>query len=394
MTHPLLFSPYRLRALELKNRVVIGPMGMFAAKDGLASVFHGPHYGQYAIGGAGMVMVEATAVEERGRIGYGDLGLWSDAQIAPLREIADMLRALGSVPAIQLAHSGHKGSTQSPWDGYGPLTEADGRLRGEHPWSCVAPSTLAYAPDYPLPTALDRDDIARLLDAWESAALRARKAGFELIEIHAAHGYLIHEFLSPLTNFRDDDYGGTLVGRMRFALEVAERVRAVWPNELPVFFRALVIDGRTLGWRIEDSVVLAAALRDRGIDLMDCSSGGTAGLDRSEALPREPGFQVFLADRLRREVGMPTMAIGLINSGTQAEAILQAGSADLIGIARGALYDPYWPLHAAQQLGVDPGFTQWPPQYGWWLARWAKTVRLHHAPSSTAATVGTLPRMS
>lgn len=373
---PLLFQPLRLRKLTLKNRIMISPMGMFAAQDGHATAFHLAHYGQYAIGGAGMVMVEATAVERRGRIGHGDMGLWDDAQIAPLKQVADLLRELGSVPAIQLAHSGHKGSSQSPWDGYGPLTEADA-ARGEPPWGCVAPSAIPYAPGHPLPHALSLEEIGIVLDAWEAAALRARAAGFEVIEIHGAHGYLIHEFLSPLTNFRQDAYGGDIEGRMRFALEVAQRVRRAWPEDRPVLFRASVIDGATQGWNLEDSAQLTRRLQALGIDMLDCSSGGTSGLDRSQALPREPGFQVFLSKGIKARTGALTAAVGLITDARQAEEILQKGEADLIAIARVALYDPYWPLHAALTLGADPGFGLWPPRYGWWLERWARTVAKH-----------------
>ena len=373
---PLLFQPFRLRNLTLKNRIMISPMGMFAGRDGKATAFHLSHYGQYAIGGAGMVMVEATAVEQRGRIGHGDLGLWDDSQIAPLRQVADMLRELGSVPAIQLAHSGHKGSSQSPWDGYESLTEADA-ARGEAPWPCVAPSAIPYAAGHPLPHALSPEEIEIVLDAWEAAARRARAAGFEVIEIHAAHGYLIHEFLSPLTNFRQDHYGGDLQSRMRFALEVAQRVRRAWPEDRPVLFRASVIDGTTLGWTLEDSAQLTRRLLALGIDMLDCSSGGTAGLDRSQALPREPGFQVFLSSGIKARTGAQTVAVGLITEARQAEEILQKGDADLIAIARVALYDPYWPLHAALTLGADPGYGHWLPPYGWWLARWARTIAKH-----------------
>ncbi len=383
---PLLFQSFRLRGLTLKNRIVISPMAMFAGRDGKATPFHLSHYGQFAIGGAGMVVVEATAVEWQGRMSYADLGLWDDSQIAPLRQVADMLRELGSVPAIQLSHAGHKGSSQRPWDGYESLTEADA-ARGEAPWPCVAPSAIAFDPGCPLPHALSAEEIEIMLDAWEAAARRALAAGFEVIEIHGAHGYLIHEFLSPLTNIRKDRYGGDLEGRMRFALEVAQRVRRVWPEDRPVLFRASVIDGITQGTTLDDTVQLTRRLQALGIDMLDCSSGGAAGLERSQALPREPGFQVFLSRGIKARTGAQTVAVGLITEARQAEVILQKGDADLIAIARIALYDPYWPLHAALTLGADPKLGLWLPQYGWWLERWARVVAKHPSEEGLLAPV-------
>ncbi len=366
---PLLFQPYKIRSVELKNRIMIAPMGMFGAEDGIPTDFLIPHYGQYAIGGAGLVIVEATAVEERGRIGSGDLGLWKDEQIVGAKKIADTLRSLGSVPGIQLAHSGLKGSCSAPWEGYQPLVEADAE-RGEAPWTCVAPSVLPGIST--VSEALSLDEIEQILVSWEMAAERALKAGYEILEIHAAHGYLINQFLSPLTNHRTDEYGGGLYGRMRFALEIAERVRKVWPDDKPLFFRLSVIDGVTEGWSVEDSKILTEGLTQRGVDFIDCSSGGTAVLSRGQALPREPGFQVFLAEEIKRSTRAGTVAVGLITDAHQAEEILQRGQADLIAIAREALFNPYWPLHAAQKLGVDPDWALWPPAYGWWLERRAR----------------------
>lgn len=373
---PLLFTPTRLREVVLRNRAMLSPMCTYSATDGLASDWHLVHLGQFALGGFGVVCVEATAVAERGRITYGDVGLWSRAHMAPLARIAGHLRRHGAVPAIQLAHAGRKASSQRPWHGMGALTAADAAARNEPPWPTVAPTPEPMDAGWHVPQALDVADIRALIAAWRDAAARARDAGFDIVEVHCAHGYLNHQFLSPLVNKRNDAYGGDRAGRMRFPLEVAEAVRAEWPNDKPVFCRISSVDGIDGGWDLDDSVAFARELEARGIDAVDCSSGGVVGSAVARAAPRGLGFQVPFAARIRREAEIATIAVGLIVSGPQAEQILQDGAADLVAVAREALYDPYWPHHAARALGADAsGYAGWPQQYGWWLDKREATLR-------------------
>ncbi|KAA0684440.1 NADH:flavin oxidoreductase/NADH oxidase [Azospirillum brasilense] len=370
---PLLCRPVALRGTTLRNPIVISPMCQYSAVDGEAGDWHRVHLGRFAMGGAGMVMVEATAVTEQGRITPGDLGLWDDRQIPGLRDIAGTLKALGAVPGIQLGHAGRKAATQRPWQGHGPLAAADA-ARGEPPWPVIGPSPLPVADGWQVPAELDRAGLAALVEAWRTAAARALEAGFEAVELHCAHGYLLHQFLSPLSNRRTDGYGGDPAGRCRFPLEVAMAVRAVWPADRPMFVRISATDWIEGGWTIEDSVAFSRDLRDVGIDVIDCSSGGMTGVSATAAaVPRHPGFQVPFAGRIRREAGIATMAVGLILDGRQAEAILRDGEADLVAIGREALADPNWPLHARQQL-CDGSFDGWPEQSGWWLARRARTL--------------------
>jgi 2,4-dienoyl-CoA reductase-like NADH-dependent reductase (Old Yellow Enzyme family) len=367
-SRPRLFTPLALRGVTLKNRIVISPMCQYSAVDGHANDWHLVHLGRFALGGAGMVFTEATAVEARGRITHGDLGLWEDGQIAGLSRVAEFLRAHGAVPAIQLAHAGRKASMQRPWHGNGPLDERD-RARGDLPWQVVAPSALPLDEGWLVPHELSLAGIAALQDAWRHAARRALAAGFDVLEMHSAHGYLGHEFLSPLSNRRGDRYGGDLAGRMRFTLETAAAVREVWPQDKPLFVRVSSVDGLEGGWTIEDTVVLARELAARGVDVVDCSSGGLAGSATAARVKRGPGFQVPFAERVRREACVKTMAVGLILEAQQAEAILEADQADLIAIGREALYDPSWALHAEAALGLQGEFDSWPVQSGWWLER-------------------------
>lgn len=368
-----LFTPIALRGVTARNRVVISPMCTYSAVDGMAGDWHLVHLGKFALGGAGIVFVEATAVEARGRITHGDVGIWSDAHAAALGRVAAFLKTHGALPAIQLAHAGRKASMQRPWHGNAALTAEDA-ARGDIPWDIIAPTAAPMAEGWLVPKAMERADIDAVIAAFAAGAKRALAAGFEIAEIHGAHGYLIHSFLSPLSNRRTDGYGGDLAGRMRFALEVSEAVRAVWPQDKPLFFRVSSVDGLEGGWRIEDTVELAKALKARGVDVIDCSSGGITGSATAAAIPRTLGFQVPYAARVRREVGIATQAVGLILDGPQAEAILQAGDADLIAIGREALVDPFWALRAAQALGVSTGYSQWPTPYGWWLERRARTL--------------------
>lgn len=371
-----LFSPLRLRDVTLPNRIVVSPMCQYCASDGMADDWHLVHLGRFAIGGAGMVMVEATAVEERGRISYGDLGLWRDEQITPLRRIVDFLRAHGSVPAIQLAHAGRKASMQRAWRGNGPLGEADA-ARGETGWPIIAPSALAVGEGWITPAEMSPADIDRVAAAFVEATRRADAAGFDAIEVHAAHGYLLHSFLSPLTNRRTDAYGGTFENRTRLPLRIVREVRAAWPQHRPLFVRLSAIDDLEGGWTIEDSVRLARRLKDEGVDIVDCSSGGVAGSATAPgaiSLPRTPGFQVPFARQVRAEAGVATMAVGLILTAEQAEAVLAQESADLVAVARTVLDDPNWPMHARSALVPQDAFADVPPQVGWWLSRWARLI--------------------
>ncbi|HLK65363.1 MAG TPA: NADH:flavin oxidoreductase/NADH oxidase [Bryobacteraceae bacterium] len=352
MSSPHLFTPLKLRDVTLRNRIAVSPMCQYSCVDGFTTDWHLVHLGSRAVGGSGLVMVEATAVEARGRISPADSGIWKDEHIGPLTRIAAFLREHGAVPAIQLAHAGRKASVQRPWDGGAAIREADGG------WRTVAPSALPFRPDDPLPRELSKSEIQSIVTAFRMGAERAVQAGFQVVEIHSAHGYLIHEFLSPLSNHRTDEYGGEFSNRCRFAAEVIQAVRQVWPAHLPVFLRISASDWVDGGWTIDDSVKLAALAGRHGVDLVDCSSGGLA---LQQKIPMVPGYQVPFAERIRRDTGLPTGAVGLITTASQADEIVRAGKADLILMARESLRDPYFPLRAAKALGVEPV----PPvQYG------------------------------
>lgn len=365
--NPYLFQPLTLRGIETRNRVVISPMCQYSAHDGHLEDWHAVHLGRFAIGGAGIVFTEATAVQKSGRITHGCAGLWTDSQIPGHARVAQFALRNGAIPAIQLGHAGRKSGMQRPWYGNGPLNAED-FARGDMPWPPVGPSALPVAEGWPEPHALTTDEIAELVADFADAARRALAAGYRIAEIHGAHGYLIHSFLSPLSNKRTDAYGGGLEGRMRLALEVAAAVRAVWPDDLPLFFRTSAVDGDPEGWALDDTVVLARRLQALGIDVIDCSSGGIAGAaTASGGGRRQPGFQVPYAERVKAETGMTAMTVGLITHPVQAEEILQAGRADLIAIGREALVDPMWALHAAATLGHATDYDGWPRQSGWWL---------------------------
>lgn len=348
----MLFAPLTLRSVTFRNRIAVSPMCQYSSVDGFATDWHLVHLGSRAVGGAGMVMVEATAVEARGRISPQDNGIWKDEHVPTLTRIAAFVRQQGAVPAIQLAHAGRKASVRTPWEG-GAVIPA-----GEGGWQTVAPSPVPFRPDDPIPHEVTKAEIQSLIEDFAKAARRALTAGFQLVELHAAHGYLAHEFLSPLSNHRTDEYGGSRQNRMRFALEMTEAVRVVWPQDLPLFVRISATDWVEGGWDIEDSVELSRCLRDLGVDLIDCSSGGLA---MEQKIPLTPGYQVPFAERIRREVHIPTGAVGLITSAAQAAEILTEGKADLVLLARQFLRDPYFPLHAAKELGAD---LKPPVQYG------------------------------
>ena len=365
---PLLFSPITVRGVTLKNRIVISPMCQYSAREGLANEWHNVHLGQFALGGAGLVFCEAAAVEQRGRITHGDLGIWSAEHAKVLKPIVAFLKAHGAVPGMQIAHAGRKASMQRPWHGNGPLNDSD-FARGEMTWDIVAPSAEAINEASLVPHELSIEDINTIQQAFADAAGYSDAAGFEVLEIHSAHGYLSNTFLSPLSNHRNDAYGGDRAGRMRFTLETVEKVRAVWPDHKPLFVRISTVDGAEGGWEIEDSVALTAEMQARGVDVVDCSSGGIAGMATATRDPLPLGFRVLFSERIRADNDIATMTHGLIIHAEQAEEILQNGQADLIGLAREVLYNPYWPRHAAYELGADPDFADWPEQYGWWLTR-------------------------
>ena len=373
----MLFDGIRIRDVRIRNRIVVSPMCQYSAQDGHVTDWHLVHLGKFAQGGAGVVFVEATAVEKRGRITHGDTGIWDDAHVAGLQRIASFVKSQGAVPAIQLAHAGRKASMARPWHGNGPLAQADFE-RGDKPWSIVAPTDAAIGEEWIKPRAFEKGDFQVLLNAYRQAVRRAHAAGFEILELHAAHGYLLHTFLSPISNTRKDEYGGSLENRMRFPLEVAKEVRNAWPAGKPLFMRVSSIDDVEGGWGVDDTVLFSRQLKAIGVDVVDCSSGGILGSATAATktlLQRVPGFQIPFSEKIKKETGIMTMAVGLILTPQQAEEALQAGRADLIAIGREALYDPNWPVHAAQALGADPEFAQWPQQYGWWLTRRESLLR-------------------
>jgi 2,4-dienoyl-CoA reductase-like NADH-dependent reductase (Old Yellow Enzyme family) len=349
----ILFSPLVLRTVTLPNRVAMAPMCQYSAgPDGLPTDWHRVHLGSRAVGGAGLVLTEATAVVPEGRISPQDTGLWSGAHVDAWRPISAFVAAQGAIPAVQLAHAGFKASSYRPW-----APQRGGVPDAEGGWSPVGPGAEPFAPSYRVPVALDEADIAGLVEAFGMAATRALDAGFAAVEIHAAHGYLLHEFLSPLTNHRTDGYGGDRSGRMRFAIEVARAVRAAVGDGVPVLARISATDWVEGGWTVEDSVVLAGELAGAGVDLIDCSSGGAVA---HASIPVGPGYQVPLAARVRRAAGVPTGTVGLITEPEQAEEIVSTGQADLVLLGRELLRNPYWPRRAAAKLGVEAG---WPAQY-------------------------------
>jgi 2,4-dienoyl-CoA reductase-like NADH-dependent reductase (Old Yellow Enzyme family) len=372
---PLLFEPISFRNMTLRNRIVVSPMAMYSAHDGFADDFHLVHLGRFALGGAGLVFIEATAITAQGRITSGCNGLWLDAQVPQLKRITDFLHRFGSAAGMQLAHSGWKGSTRRPWHGGARLDDEDVRLRGEQAWPIVSVGDESFDGLAPGPTALTEGDLAALLDQYRAATRRVITAGFDVLEIHAAHGYLLHSFLSPISNKRDDRYGGSIGGRMRFPLRVVETVRAEWPADKPLFVRISAVDGIDVGWTIEDSVVFAKELAARGVDLVDCSTGGMKLPRDKNLVARTPGFQVPFAARIRKEAQIATMAVGLILDPKQAEAILEAGEADLVAFAREMLANPNFAAQAALELEGAAGWDLWSDQFRYWLERRARTLK-------------------
>ncbi len=346
-----LFEPLSVRGLTLRNRIVVSPMCQYSAADGLPNDWHFVHLGSRAIGGAGLVLTEATAVVPEGRISPDDLGIWIDAQAAAFERITRFVREQGAVPGIQLAHAGRKAGTWRPWAGQGSVPRAQGG------WESVAPSAVPFAPGYDRPRALAADEIPQIVAAFREAARRARSAGFDVAEVHAAHGYLLHQFLSPLSNVRTDKYGGSFENRCRLLLEVVQAVRMEWPDSLPVWVRLSVTDWVNGGWDLNQSLALAGHLLGLGVDVIDCSSGGAVA---DAKIPLGPGYQAAFAAEIRRVTGIRTGAVGLITSPPQADHIIRSGQADCVLLARELLRDPYWPLRAAAALGRE---LEWPAQY-------------------------------
>jgi len=350
----MLFEPLRIREVTLRNRIMVSPMCQYSYEDGFSNDWHLVHMGSRAVGGAGIVMVEATAVEARGRITPQDLGIWKDEHIPNLERVVKFIESQGAVPGIQLAHAGRKASVYRPWDKQrGAVSEKDGGWR-----PVVAPSAIPFADNYVLPEALSIEGILAITAAFIRAADRALKAGFRIVEIHCAHGYLLHEFLSPVANKRTDMYGGSFENRIRLPLEVVRAVRQLWPEHLPVFIRISATDWvEPQGWDLEQSVKLACILKKEGVDLIDCSSGGMVDY---ATIPAGPGYQVPFSERIHKEVDIMTGTVGIITQAMQAETILESGQASVIVIGRQFLRDPYWPLHAAQELKKK---IEWPCQY-------------------------------
>lgn len=364
----LLFQSIQLRELTLANRIVISPMCQHAAKDGHATAWHLVHLGKFALGGAGLILTESTAVDSRGRIGTGDLGLWKDSQIQPLKEVVDFVHANGGAIGVQLAHAGRKAGSQPLWEGGCALSE-ECLASDAAPWQRLGPSAMPAGPGWSAPEVLNHEGIEQVIQGFVDASQRAEQAGFDVVELHFGHGYLVASFLSPNANHRNDGWGGDLNGRMRLALEIATRVRATWPAHKPLFCRLSAVDGSVDGWSLDDSIVLARALAQCGVDVIDCSSGGLTEETRSLPVPRGLGFQVPFSERIRHAAQVKTQAVGMIVDAQQAEEVLAQGKADLIALGREALFDPYWPHHAAAALGVDPGFQRWPKRHGVWLAK-------------------------
>jgi 2,4-dienoyl-CoA reductase-like NADH-dependent reductase (Old Yellow Enzyme family) len=372
MSGPLLFSPMTIRGVALKNRIVVPPMHQYSAIKGFPTDWHLMNAGKFAAGGAGLVIVESTKVERRGCGTVGDLGIWDDKFVEPLSRLVKFIKQQSSVAGIQLGHSGRKARLSRPWEGGKPLGGSEPEVFDWDGWELVAPSAVPHTETSPAPRALTTEEVGDMAARWGAAAARAAKAGFDIVEIHGAHGYLIHQFLSPVANRRNDAYGGSDTNRMRFALEVAECVRANWPDDKPLFMRLSCEDDA--GWDAEQSVRLARLLKDEGVDVIDCSSGGTLAYSAAEsARAKHYGYQVPYAEKIRREAGIMSMAVGHIIHADQAEAILSQERADLVALAREMINNPSWPMDAAQKLGADPDFRSVPSPYAYWLAKRAKS---------------------
>jgi 2,4-dienoyl-CoA reductase-like NADH-dependent reductase (Old Yellow Enzyme family) len=371
---PKLFQPFTIRDLTLKNRLVVPPMVHYRCDAGHAcGTFHLVHLGRYAWGGFGLVFVEATAVEEVGLINEHDLGIWNDAQVDSFKPLIAFMRGQNTAIGIQLAHGGRKASSQTAMQGMGPLTEENLKA-GAKIWQPVGPTAEPVAKGWLTPRQLTTAECKAMVGTWATAARNAVRAGFDVIEIHAAHGYLLASFLSPVSNTRNDEYGGDRAGRMRLPLEIVEAVRREMPPSMPLFLRISSVDGTQEGWNMEDTVAFARELKLRGVDVIDCSSGGISGAATAAQVSRSLGFQVPFAERVRKEANIATMAVGIILEAQQAEAILQRGQADLIAVGRQSQFNPNIAHHWAHDLGINRRFEDWAPEYGWWLEKRIRTM--------------------
>ncbi|MEM8647549.1 MAG: NADH:flavin oxidoreductase/NADH oxidase [Pseudomonadota bacterium] len=364
-----LFSPLALRGVTLKNRIAVSPMSQYRAKEGVANDWHMVHLGRFALGGAGLVFAEATAVEPEGRRTHGDLGLWTDAQGEKLAPIAAFLEAEGAIPGIQLGHAGRKASERRPWHGETPVDAEDEALRGEAPWASIAPSALPYADGWPTPAEMTEADIERVITAFGASAGRAVAAGFKFIEVYAAHGFLQHQFLSPIANTRQDTWGGSDENRRRFAVETAKAIRNAIPDSIPLSFRLSATDWVDGGLEIEHTIEVARALKAAGVDIIDCSTGGIGGRERPRRMELAQGFQVPFAAQVKEAADIPTMTVGFLWDAAVCEEVVASGQADMVALARELLADPNWPNRVAADLGADENHALWPEEAGWWLMK-------------------------
>jgi 2,4-dienoyl-CoA reductase-like NADH-dependent reductase (Old Yellow Enzyme family) len=371
---PMLFEPLTIRGLALKNRLVVPPMVHYRCDPGnTCGTFHVVHLGRFALGGFGLVFVEVTAVEEIGLINENDLGIWNDAQMESFKPLIAFMKRQGTAIGIQIGHGGRKASSQTAMQGMGPLTEENIKA-GAKVWQPVGPTAEPVAKGWLTPRQLTTAECKAMPATWAAAARRAVDAGFDTIEIHTAHGYLLASFLSPVSNTRNDEYGGDRSGRMRLPLEIVEAVRREMPASMPLFLRVSAVDGTQEGWNMDDTVVFARELKARGVDVIDCSSGGISGAATAAQVTRSLGFQVPFAERVRRDADIPTMAVGIILEAQQAEAILQNGQADLIAVGRQSQFNPNIALHWAHELGINARFEDWSPEFGWWLEKRIRTL--------------------
>ena len=370
-----LFDPYTLRGVTFPNRVAVSPMSQYVSENGYANDWHLVHLGRFALGGAGLVFTEATGVEARGRRTHGDLGLWEDGQIEGLKRVADFIRGQGAIPGIQLGHAGRKASERRPWDGETPVDDEDVALRNEAPWTALAPSAVPYGEIWPMPVEMSQADIDDVLSAFAEAARRSHAAGFDVIDVYAGHGFLVHQFYSPVTNRRSDRYGGSLENRMRFAAEVADAIRSQWPDDKPLIFRISAVDWVENGWEIDDTLELAKVLKAHGVDMLDCSSGGIGGPGKPQRMTIGHGFQVPFAKVVREATNMGTMGVGFLWDAVEADRMIADGEVDMVALARELLDDPNWTLHAAAQTGADANHEMWKPQFGWWLNKRARLIK-------------------
>ena len=366
-----IFNPLVLREVTIPNRIVLSPMQMYMSdKDGNTTDWHLAHLGKFAIAKFGVVFTEVLCIEKRGRSTYSDAGIWDDKHIKNLKRIASFISEQGSVPAAQIGHCGPKSSRQRPYDGLQPLSKS-GDKKNELPWKIVSCSAIPAAPGYDVPHSLKKTEIEKLIKKFGQSAKRCCTAGFKILDVHAAHGYLIHSFLSPISNKRNDKYGGSRENRMRFAIEIAKEIRKYWPNNYPLFFRLSCIDRFAGGIEIEDTIELSKKLKNVGVDLIDCSSGGIKGPNSlfslaSKEAPK-PGFQVPFAEKIKKKCKIHTMSVGMILEPDQGNEIIKSGKSDLIALGREALYNPNWVLHAYRKYAKENNFDEWPPNVGWWL---------------------------